>query len=78
MINEKEIHYELNLYKEWTTNNKQRTPFIKLLEGTCTLVNYKNEVRKILAKLMLEMGPELYKEKWQMGDFPLAQYEALK
>lgn len=78
MINDNEIEFHLDLYKEWTQNNTQREPFIKLLKGKCSLINYKNEVRKNLLKIMNDLGPELYKEKWQLSDFPLEQFKLLK
>lgn len=78
MINDKEIEYHLDLYKEWSSNNTQREPATRILKGKCSLVNYKNEIRRNLIKIMTDLGPELYKEKWQLRDFPIEQYELLK
>ena len=72
------IKYKLLLFKNWSEYNTTRNDGMLLLEGECSISNYKNEVRNVLMKIMSDYGPIRYKEIWGLADFPLEEYNLLK
>lgn len=77
--NENTIDYEVRWYEDWASKNfVAEDDYIIVLSGTTTLTKYINQVRKILINIYEELGPELYKEKWIMHDFPMYEYELFK
>jgi hypothetical protein len=73
------IEYELRWYREWASWNETSVDnFELILKGETTIPKYINQVRTVLIKIMNDIGPELYKEKWGEHDFPITEYEKLK
>ena len=76
---ENTIDYEVRWYEHWASKNLVAEDNYKIaLTGTTTLPKYINQVRKNLINIYEEFGPELYKEKWIMHDFPMYEYKLLK
>ncbi|WP_282628358.1 hypothetical protein [Empedobacter sedimenti] len=76
---ENTIDYEVRWYEHWASKNLVAEDDYKIvLTGTTTLPKYINQVRKNLIDIYEEFGPELYKEKWIMHDFPMCEYKLLK
>ena len=71
------INYQLILYKDWSSFNTTRDDGLLLMEGECSVINYKNEVRNILIKIMSDYGPDRYKDIWALAKFPLEEYNQL-
>ena len=76
---ESKIYYELRWYSKWASwNLTSEENFDTILKGETTIPNYRNEVRNVLIKIMTEIGPILYKEKWKEHDFPILEYNTIK
>lgn len=77
--NNNEIEYQLRWYDHWASKNIVAEDDYKIvLMGTTTLPKYINQVRKNLIHIYEEFGPDRYKEKCIMHDFPMYEYELLK
>lgn len=76
---DRKINFELRWYADWASwNIISEDDYEIVLEGKTTIPKYVNQVRKVLAKIMDEIGPIEYRKKWQEHDFPMDEYQSLK
>lgn len=82
ILNKKEnnlINYELRWYRDWWSMNLiDENDFESILQGRTTVSEYVSQVRNVLDKIMIELGPEEYRKRWVEYDFPTAEFEKLK
>ena len=73
------IIFELRWYEDWASWNViSEDDYEIVIKGETTITKYINQVRKVLGKIMDEMGPLEYRKKWIKHDFPVDEYEVLK